>query len=469
MSPKTLLLLLLFLVYNPFAHSIYFNFSGFHSNEAASKIFYEGDASNINDDIQLINGWSRVGRVSFVDHVHLYDSTTQNLSDFSTHFTFTMDPLDSSADVYDGLTFFLAPPDFQLPPNSAAGYLGLCNSSTCSITTSTGRFIAIEFDSWQNEWDPPTQHMGVCINSLSSAAYVKWNSSLHVREVADARIHYDGKTKNLTVLLTYENYHRSYNLSYVVDLMRFLPERVMVGFTAATGRTTGLYTIHSWEFNSTLAIEEADPSKTAISWVVVLLIVMGILAVGVGLALLMFFKKRSRPKQAVERGINFTSMNNDFERGAGPKRFSYEALVLATNNFSNEKKLGAGGFGNVYKGFLIDLDMAVAVKRISRGSQQGKREYMTEVKVISQLRHRNLVQLIGWCHEQGELLLVYEIMSNGSLDSHLFGKRRPLKWAVRYKIAIGLASALFYLHEEWEQCVVHRDIKSSNVMLDSGF
>ncbi|RWR83143.1 L-type lectin-domain-containing protein [Cinnamomum micranthum f. kanehirae] len=183
----------------------------------------------------------------------------------------------------------------------------------------------------------------------------------------------------------------------------------------------------------------------------------------------MFVKKRSRQKQAVEEGINFTAMNNDFERGAGPKRFSYEALVLATNNFSNEKKLGAGGFGNVYKGFLINMDMAVAVKRVSRGSKQGKREYMTEVKVISQLRHRNLVQLIGWCHDQGELLLVYEFMSNGSLDSHLFGKRRPLKWEVRYKIATGLASALFYLHEEWEQCVVHRDIKSSNVMLDSGF
>lgn len=94
---------------------------------------------------------------------------------------------------------------------------------------------------------------------------------------------------------------------------------------------------------------------------------------------------------------------------------------------------------------------------------------MSEVKIISRLRHRNLVQLIGWCHEQGELLLVYEFLPNGSLDTHLFGGKAVLTWPVRYKIAHGLASALPYLHEEWEQCVVHRDIKPSNVMLDSNF
>jgi serine/threonine protein kinase len=133
--------------------------------------------------------------------------------------------------------------------------------------------------------------------------------------------------------------------------------------------------------------------------------------------------------------------------------------------------LGQGGFGAVYKGYLTDhLDMPIAVKKISRELKQEKKEYITEVKIISRLRHRNLLQLIGWSHNnKGKFLLVYEFMPNGSLDAHLFGKRSPLPWAVRYKISLGLAYALLYLHEEWEQCVVHQDIKSSNVMLDSSF
>ena len=153
----------------------------------------------------------------------------------------------------------------------------------------------------------------------------------------------------------------------------------------------------------------------------------------------------------------------------GPKRFTYRELSLATNDFSEEGKLGQGGFGGVYKGMLSESNTEVAVKRVSKGSKQGKKEYVSEVKIISRLRHRNLVQLIGWCHTQGEFLLVYEFLPNGSLDNHLFGGKPILTWTVRHKIALGLASSLLYLHEEWEQCVVHRDIKSSNVMLDSNF
>ncbi|KAK2656654.1 hypothetical protein Ddye_009706 [Dipteronia dyeriana] len=168
--------------------------------------------------------------------------------------------------------------------------------------------------------------------------------------------------------------------------------------------------------------------------------------------------------------MNLTSINDDdLDRGAGPRRVSYDNLVLATDNFSNERKLGQGGFGAVYKGYLHDPEMLVAVKKISKGSKQGKKEYLTEVKIVSQLRHRNLVQLIGWCHDKALFLLVYEFMPNASLDSHLFGKKNPLNWALRSKIARGLTSALLYLHEEWEQCVIHRDIKSSNIMLDSNF
>ena len=161
------------------------------------------------------------------------------------------------------------------------------------------------------------------------------------------------------------------------------------------------------------------------------------------------------------------SINGEFEIERGPKRFTLNELAAATYNFAKEGKLGQGGFGEVYRGLLNEEE--VATKKVSAGSQQGKKEYISEVRIISRLRHRNLVQLVGWCHKQGEFLLVYKFMPNGSLDTHLYRPDRFLAWPVRYKIALGLASALLYLHEEWEQCVVHRDIKPSNVMLDSEF
>ncbi|GAB2218206.1 hypothetical protein Droror1_Dr00001425 [Drosera rotundifolia] len=85
------------------------------------------------------------------------------------------------------------------------------------------------------------------------------------------------------------------------------------------------------------------------------------------------------------------------------------------------------------------------------------------------MRHRHLVQLLGWCKQQKDLLLIYEYLPNGSLDAHLFGNKPPLPWPVRHRIILGLASALLYLHEEGEQCVIHRDIKSRNIILDSNF
>ncbi|KAL7199685.1 hypothetical protein ACSBR2_021894 [Camellia fascicularis] len=218
--------------------------------------------------------------------------------------------------------------------------------------------------------------------------------------------------------------------------------------------------------NATSNITTGESNKKAL---IVELTASSFILVG-GLALLGFvlWKKSSRSKQEAEFAIKL-SMDNDFEAGTGPKKFSYGELFRATNYFADKQKLGEGGFGGVFKGFLRELDSYVAVKRISKGLKQGITEYASEVKIISRLRYRNLVQLLGWCHNKRELLLVYEFMENGRLDYHLFKEISLLTWAMRYKIAQGLASALLYLHEEWEQCVVHRDVKSSNVMLDSNF
>lgn len=154
---------------------------------------------------------------------------------------------------------------------------------------------------------------------------------------------------------------------------------------------------------------------------------------------------------------------------SGPRRFFYHELAAATDNFSNDKALGRGGFGSVYRGFLSDMNREVAVKRVSETSRQGWKEFVSEVNIISRLRHRNLVQLIGWCHGGDELLLVYELMHNGSLDTHLYKQDCVLAWPVRYEIVLGIGSALLYLHQDTEQRVVHRDIKPSNIMLDASF
>ncbi|KAK3140197.1 hypothetical protein QOZ80_5AG0397430 [Eleusine coracana subsp. coracana] len=180
--------------------------------------------------------------------------------------------------------------------------------------------------------------------------------------------------------------------------------------------------------------------------------------------------KRGRKRARLFRG---KPVEDDFEQGeTGPQQFSYADLAAATENFSEDRRLGRGGFGSVYAGLLTDTKRYVAVKRVSETSPQGWKEFAAEVRIISQLRHRNLVQLIGWCHGgDDKLLLVYELMPNGSLDAHLNNNNKVslLTWPVRYGIALGVGSALLYLHEDAERCVVHRDLKPSNVMLDADF
>ncbi|XP_057868316.2 L-type lectin-domain containing receptor kinase IX.1-like [Cryptomeria japonica] len=152
------------------------------------------------------------------------------------------------------------------------------------------------------------------------------------------------------------------------------------------------------------------------------------------------------------------------------RSFAYADLSAATNNFRDAHKTGSGGFGCVYRGTLPGTNKAVAVKRVSPTCKQGKNQYVSEVVINTKLTHHNLVRFLGWCHRKDDLLLVYELLSNGSLDKYLFGETEALlNWDRRYSIACDIASALVYLHEDRHESVVHRDIKASNVMLDSNF
>ncbi|XP_017241777.1 G-type lectin S-receptor-like serine/threonine-protein kinase At4g27290 isoform X2 [Daucus carota subsp. sativus] len=147
--------------------------------------------------------------------------------------------------------------------------------------------------------------------------------------------------------------------------------------------------------------------------------------------------------------------------------YDLSTLASATNHFSDTSIIATGGFGPVYKGKLPS-GQEIAVKRLSKDSGQGTEEFKNEIILISKLQHRNLVRILGWCLEGGEKLLVYEYMPNESLDKLIFDwKRTTLKWDNRFEIAIGIAKGLVYLHQDSRLRIIHRDLKASNVLLDS--
>ncbi|XP_062160650.1 cold-responsive protein kinase 1-like [Alnus glutinosa] len=150
------------------------------------------------------------------------------------------------------------------------------------------------------------------------------------------------------------------------------------------------------------------------------------------------------------------------------KRFSYNELSSATDNFHPSNKLGRGGFGTVHKGTLKH-GIEVAVKKLSAQSKQGLREFMTEIDTISNVRHPNLIELVGCCVEESDRILVYEYAENNSLDRALLGSKCSnikLDWEKRSAICLGTARGLTFLHEELVPHIVHRDIKASNILLD---
>ncbi|KAM3391716.1 hypothetical protein ACQJBY_013050 [Aegilops geniculata] len=491
--------------------SLSFDYSTFSSTDG-NNIKIEGDASfsvgwidisaNRHNGIEGSNGRAWYSAQPML----LWDKATGEVASFTTRFTFAI--VGDINNKGQGMAFFLTAQS-SMPAKCPSYNLGLTNQSPSELASGDSRFVAVEFDTYNNTdvSDPDTtyDHIGIDVNSLVSVETLTLES-FDLMGNLTAEIEYDGVSSilNVTVWLGDDKFGRPrgriYWLSSEVDLKSALPEQVSIGFSASTSTSVEVHQLHSWSFNSSLE-PQAPPSPppsssipppppppppgrgpgsgviagAAIGTTMFLVLLSGAVA-----TLVLRHRRRGNMMETKE---NYTDLEcegkpiTEIERGTGPRGFPYHELVEATRNFAAEEKLGQGGFGAVYRGYLRGepAGLAVAIKRFSNpkheeSSMQGEREYKSEIKVISRLRHRNLVQLLGWCHDREELLLVYELMPNRSLDIHLHGKQGTfLTWPMRMKILQELGSALLYLHEEWEQCVLHRDIKPSNVMLDESF
>ncbi|XP_061358036.1 serine/threonine-protein kinase PBL34-like [Gastrolobium bilobum] len=185
-------------------------------------------------------------------------------------------------------------------------------------------------------------------------------------------------------------------------------------------------------------------------------------------------RARSSPKL---KGIatSSSSLSEELSAYSNLHKFSFYELKVATSNFKPQNLLGEGGFGCVYKGWIKENEsssprpLPVAVKTHNQNGLQGHREWLAEVNYLGELRHPNLVKLVGYCIEDDKRLLVYEFMPRGSLESHLFKRSVCLPWNHRMKIMLGAAKGLAFLHEEAERPVIFRDFKTSNILLDGEY
>ncbi|KAF8672421.1 hypothetical protein HU200_049632 [Digitaria exilis] len=348
-------------------------------------------------------------------------------------------------------------------------FLGLLNGSDDGNRST--HVFAVEFDTLFDAdlGDMNSNHVGVDVDSLvsiaaESAGYyddatgVFRNLTLISRKAMQVWVDYDAGATLVTVTMAPLGLPRPKKplLQTTVDLSDVIVKQgatasVYVGFSSATGMLFSRHFVLGWSLSlhggpapelnilELPALPPAGPTKARSSKQVTEMIVIPIasatLILVVGVAIYAMARRRSK----------YAELREEWEMPFGAHRFSYRDLFRATRGFSDEHNLlGAGGFG------------------------RGTMEFVAEVASLGRLRHRNLVQLLGYCRRRGELLLVYDYMPNGSLDRYLheYDARGTLDWPQRLHIIRGVASALLYLHEDWEQVVVHRDVKASNVLLD---
>ncbi|KAE8805406.1 L-type lectin-domain containing receptor kinase IV.2-like [Hordeum vulgare] len=483
MLRHSLLVLLLCIISTSISYSANENGFSYDDGFPSGVLRLDGVASTTNGALRLTNGELHVKGHAF--HGRQFDS----ISSFSTTFVILISSTEEMSST-DGLAFTLSSSTDFASYSQTSQYLGLFNKS--NDADATNQLFAVEFDTSQNtEFDDINDnHVGIDVNSLTSvnssdAGYYYDNlfNSLYLASDRPIQVwvDYDENSHNLDVTLAryLQSKPQRPLLSSIVNLTSVLPNSVYVGFSSSTGPISSTCHIIGWSFSLNGEAKPLDYS--ALSKVIegvrqkeyvgqiaqngshiprdILLstvIPSAFIALVILIVLYVLRKK--------------TSKNGEWEIDCGPPSFTYKDLATATRGFSDRMLLGKGGFGKVYKGVLQlqATKQNAAIKRVAPDSKQGMKEFIAEITILGHLRHRNLVQFLGYSRHNNELLLVYDYMPNGSLDKVLHDQdRQVLDWCHRLNIIRGIASGLFYLHEDWEKVVIHRDIKTSNVLLDT--
>ncbi|XP_047067877.1 probable L-type lectin-domain containing receptor kinase S.7 [Lolium rigidum] len=451
---------------------------------------------------------SSAGTVLCTRAVSFRDVNSGNTTaSFAARFSFVIATQNPGSSGGDGVAFFLSPARTTL--GATGGYLGLFNSSVSSAAipndddddSSSPAIVAVEFDTMLNAGldDLNDNHVGLDVGSPVSVQAVDLAASgivLKSGNLTTAWIEYRGADRLLEVSLSVSGGVKPARpvLSVAVDLSPHLVGDMYVGFSASTEGSTQQHTIKEWTFrtfglpspatttttNASSATgngtEHAPPgvvttnasSATRKKRFGLAVSILGPVALAAAFAFFAWVSVKKLVELTASRRNKHALLLPELLL-KGPRKFSHKELSAATRGFHASRVIGRGAFGTVYKACAMPGAAAATTYAVKRSTQahQSRNEFVAELSVIACLRHKNLVQLEGWCDENGELLLVYEYMPNGSLDKALYGDPCTLSWPQRHNVAAGIASVLAYLHQECEQRVIHRDIKTGNILLDA--
>lgn len=458
-----------------------FTFDGF----AGANLSLDGTAMVTPDGLlMLTNGTTQLkGHAFYPVPVRLHEAANGNASSrsFSTAFVFGI--LSEYDDLSSPGLAFVVSKSKNFSTALQSQYMGLANAANNG--NSSNHFLAVELDTIVNAefGDMSGNHVGVDVDGLSSsvadnAGYYEdgtgafMNMSLLNRTAAQVWVDFDARTSLVSVTMAPLELPKPKKplLSATVNLSSVIQDKAYIGFSSSTGVVSSRHYVLAWSFKmdggqapplniqKLPALPFTTPKRRSKTLYILLPIASAALVLALAIAVVLIDRRRRR----------YAEVKEDWETEFGPHRFSYKDLFHATKGFSDERLLGIGGFGRVYKGVLPTSGAEVAVKKVSHESRQGMKEFISEVVSIGQIRHRNLVRLLGYCRRKRELLLVYDYMPNGSLDKLLYDHNTMvLSWSQRLGIINDVASSILYLHEDWEQVVLHRDIKASNVLLDA--